>query len=117
MAHRGHGPGAHIPAVHDGRIELGCAVAGERRTAPGIEERIVFENPYRGRDRIETAAAALEHREALIERGREPGAEELLTLGRQTRARHRSGAAVNGDGVHLGRCRPGRSPGRCWSSG
>src|SRR5579872_1951964 len=116
VPYRSHGAGAHLPAVHDGSIELGRAVAGECRAMAGIEERVVLEDAHRRADRVETAAPALEDGKPRIEGGREPRAKTLLVLGRERRAWHRAGAAVNRDGVHAGCCRPSGGHRRTWRS-
>ena len=113
--------GAHLPAVHDRRVELGRAVAGQRRAVAGVEARIVLEQVDRRGDRIQCAAAALEQRKARVEGRLEAGAVAPLVLGRELRSRRGSGAAVDRERVpgrargilsgHRGtwRCRGGRA--------
>src|SRR5215472_1457842 len=74
VPYAGHRPGARPGAVHDGRVELGVTIAVEHRAAPGVELRIVLQQPHCGDHRIEARATALEHVVAGIERGRESAA-------------------------------------------
>src|SRR6202011_5244386 len=93
-------------AVHDRGVELHRAGACQGGSMAGVERRVVLEYPHRGADGIETAAAALEQREAPVQRRFEAGAVALLTLLREHRTRHSPRAPVDGDRV------PVRTPGR-----
>jgi len=89
-----------LPPLHDGGVELRGSIAGERRTPTGIEERVVFQRADGGADRIEARATLLEPGIPCIESSRQAVAVPPLALGRQSAARHRAGAAVNGNRKH-----------------
>ncbi len=66
--HAGHAAGAQGGAVHQERVELHAAIAGEEAAASGVEGGIVFEDGDGSLDRIERAAAAFEDLPAFLER-------------------------------------------------
>ena len=101
VAHRGHtGDGARreVLAAHDGGVEIGAAVMSQHRAASGVEERVVLEDAYRRGDRIEAAAALLEHRIAGIQGFLQACVVDRAAIGSELLARDDAGTAVDGDG-------------------
>jgi hypothetical protein len=101
MAHGGHGSGLLLRARHDRGIQLRPAIARQRRTAPGIKERIIFKHAHAGRYRIQACAATIENRKARIKCERETRSILLGTLVSGAVARHRACPAMNCERMHI----------------
>ena len=91
----GNCAGPSVAAVHDCGVKLNAAGRGEHASSTRIEADILFQDPHRGLDRVESAFAFRKDRRACGERLLESGERALFLLGVEPAGLHRARATMN----------------------